>query len=215
MSVGCLIITDGRGEYLEQMWDSLMWDGPDFDLTVLVDDSGDDEYGQWCHELIAPTVFVHHSHRRGLAGAIQSGWNALGDVDYILHLEEDFTFPEPIPVDRMIRALNADPHLAQVCLKRNPALTPVEQSFGGFMNVNPEHYTNAIVDGVRVVYQTQCFSFNPCVYPSWVRDFGAGVESQVTDRLLASGHRFAYYGHAEDDPRCIHIGDRRSNGWKP
>jgi glycosyltransferase involved in cell wall biosynthesis len=210
--LGCLIITDGRGEYLEQMWNSLQWDGPDFDVTVLVDDSGDDEYGQWCHELIAPTVFVHHSHRRGLAGAIASGWNALGDVDYIVHLEEDFTFPEPIPVDRMVNLLISDRQLAQVCLKRQP-WSPIECALGGFMAVHPEHYTNATVNGVRCVYQSQCFSFNPCVYPGWVRNFGADIEAPLTDRLLAAGHRFAYYGHTEDEPRCVHIGEKRSVAW--
>lgn len=210
--VGCLIITDGRGEYLEQMWGSLQWDGPDFTHTVLVDDSGDDEYGQWCRELIRPDVFVHHNNRRGLAAAIQSGWNALGDVDYVLHLEEDFTFPEPIPVDRMMRLLDHEPDLAQVCLKRQP-WSPIEVTMGGFMELHPNDYQNHICEGVRYVSHTRCFSFNPCLYPGWIRSFRADLEAPLTQVMLQGKLRFAYYGHTEDDPRCIHIGEKRSAGW--
>ena len=214
--IGCLIITDGRGEYLEQMWGSLQWDGPDLFPTVLVDDSGDDEYGRFAHELIGPDIFVHHSHRRGLAGAIQSGWNALGDVDYILHLEEDFTFPDPIPLVDMLNLLHQDPNLAQVCLKRNAALTPVEQTFGGFIEANPDLYTeHDNPTGPPVTLHHECFSFNPCLYPAWVRDGGAGVEADVTKRLTDGFYHFGIYGRKFDPPRCVHIGDRRSNGWKP
>lgn len=214
--VGCLIITDGRGEYLEKMWASLKWDGPDFAATVLVDDSGDSEYGLWCIDLIKPTVFVHHAHRRGLAGAIASGWYALQqlDVDYVLHLEEDFTFPEAIPLADMLTAFDTTyegrrGNLAQVALKRQP-WSPEEIAAGGFMDLHPDRYSPV---ANRWTVQQTLFTFNPCLYPAWVMNYGPGLEADLTERLLADDHWFAYYGIPADPARCIHIGYHRSPAW--
>lgn len=207
MRVGLLIITDGRGEYLEQMnasIGSLM----DINRVVVVDDSGDPEYAEWANNLIAPDLLVSHPKRMGLAQSIQTGWDNLTDVDYVLHVEEDFTFPQPIPLDKMIAFLEEDPRLAQVCLKRQP-WSPEEVAFGGFMEAHPENYHDQ--DGI--VLQTQCFSFNPCVYPARIMEFGAGLEADLTTRLLAAGYYFGYYGRTVDPPRCFHIGARRSPSW--
>ncbi len=206
MTVTKLIITDGRWDYLKRTVDSAATNVRyPFDDAVIVNDSGlAFPFDDWNAYRI-----INNPHRLGLAGAIQAGWDVC-DTDYIFHLEDDFLFNQPVDLTDLIGLLEDDPLLAQVCFKRNAAPVPWEQMFGGFIEANPDRYD----DSPGYTVHRECFSFNPCVYPRRITDGGAGLESDVTERLLAAGYHFGIWGKKFDDPIVHHIGDVRSHGWK-
>lgn len=206
MNVTLLVITDGRWDYLRRTLVSAArhLEYPFADL-ILVDDSGHAEGP-------APDGFriVKNPERLGLAGAIQAGWDALApDTDCVFHLEDDFTFPQSVPVADMIDRLWHNADLAQVALLRQP-WSAAEHAAGSIYATDPAAYQEAF----GLVWQSKLFTFNPCVYPAIVTHDGAGLEADITDRLVADGYQFAYYGGLGDPPRCIHIGNRRSEGYK-
>lgn len=186
--VALMVVTDGRWDYLADTMRS---------------------FEQQCDFPFAETHIVYDNPRRGLAGNIQRGWDRLGhDIEYVFHLEDDFTFPQRVPIREMISALRAYPSLAQVALKRQP-WSPEEQMVGNMLLRIPtlEQYDNLCV-------HSNLFTFNPCLYPREITRYGAGLEAEVTQKLLADGWQFAYYGGKHDPPRCIHIGHRRSEGYR-
>ena len=202
-----MVITDGRWDYLQRTLESaaVALDWP-WHQKILVDDSGE-ELG------FSPDgfKFVKNLPRRGLAGAIQSGWDALNkDIDYVFHLEDDFIFPDVVDIELMIELLEYEPELAQVALLRQP-WSPEEQQAGGIYSIEPERFKQKY----GFVQQSHLFTFNPCLYPIGVaRDYRAGLEAELTANLLADDWRFGYLGELGDDPKTIHIGIRRSRNYQ-
>ena len=202
-----MVITDGRWDYLQRTLESaaVALDWP-WHQKILVDDSGE-ELG------FSPDgfKFVKNLPRRGLAGAIQSGWDALNkDIDYVFHLEDDFIFPDVVDIELMIELLEYETDLAQVALLRQP-WSPEEQQAGGIYSIEPERFKQKY----GFVQQSHLFTFNPCLYPIGVaRDYRAGLEAELTANLLADDWRFGYLGELGDDPKTIHIGIRRSRNYQ-
>jgi hypothetical protein len=210
MKVALIVITDGRWDYLQQTLDSAFAAlNYDFSQRLIVDDSGVKSFTPE----VEGFVTVKNSQRLGLAKAIQTAWDHLDPAtDYVFHLEDDFIFPQPVDVEHMIALLKDtfdEDKLAQMALMRQP-WSPEEHAAGSIYNMHPESYT--IHD--EYFSHSRLFTFNPCVYPMEVTAYGAGLESEVTERLLADGWRFAYYGHPDDPPKTLHIGVRRSQGYK-
>lgn len=217
MNVALVVITDGRGEYLERCLPTL----PALQHSILIDDSGDEEYGKWCDMLDFDQI-VHHSRRCGLAASVKTAWSTVSrstDAEHIFHVEEDFTFPQPPPVDEMADLLNGDPWLAQVVLKRQ-AWSPEEMAAGGIIELHPDDYLEAAIPpgctGPGFMLHRRIFSFNPCLYPVSITYGGnpGDLEADVTKRLVADGYHFGMFGARNDPPRCTHIGARRSAAWK-
>jgi len=202
-----MVITDGRWDYLQRTLESaaVALDWPWYQ-KILVDDSGEEKG-------FSPDgfEFVKNTPRRGLAGAIQSGWDALDkDIDYVFHLEDDFIFPDVVDIELMIEILEYEPELAQVALLRQP-WSPEEQQAGGIYSIEPERFKQKY----GFVQQSHLFTFNPCLYPIGVaRDYRAGLEAELTANLLADDWRFGYLGELGDDPKTIHIGIRRSRNYQ-
>lgn len=78
----------------------------------------------------------------------------------------------------------------------------------------------AVIQGAGPAFhwreQSHLFSFNPCLYHSSVATVG-GTEREVTDRLLADGRSFAFWGAQGDAPRVRHVGvsgGMGSPGWR-
>ena len=202
-----MVITDGRWDYLQRTLESaaVALDWP-WHQKILVDDSGEEK--GFCPDGFE---FVKNLPRRGLAGAIQSGWDALDkDIDYVFHLEDDFIFPDVVDLELMIEILEYEPELAQVALLRQP-WSPEEQQAGAIYSINPERFKQKY----GFVQQSHLFTFNPCLYPIGVaRDYRAGLEAELTANLLADDWRFGYLGELGDDPKTIHIGIRRSRNYQ-
>ena len=221
MNVALVVVTDGRGEYLQRCWASLyeMCEYP-FSDVIFVDDSGDPAYGEWLMNTFPPSLLISHPYRQGLVSSVADAWRAIEhdtEADYVFHVEEDFTFCGPTPIAEMVDLLKADPWLAQVVLKRQP-WSPEEMAAGGIIEMNPTEYTDhcRLTDPAHPFWVThrRLFSLNPCVYPVGITFGGAdGAERGITDRLLADGYHFGIYGGRHDPPRCLHIGARRSLAW--
>ncbi len=209
-----LLITDGRQRFLKQTLASAHNYLPYFDYMVAVDDSLDDAFGKWLDNQFDGAV-IHHGTKGGLSGAVDTGWEYLRNAgaDWVFHLEDDFVFQEPVPVEHMI-GLCEDHSLGQMCLVRQP-ISPVEVSLGSML----EAHRGQPAPKCGYMAQDWLFSLNPCVYPRWVMAHGwpaAGGEREFTDDLLADnpGLQFGYYGSPNDPPRCWHIGMERSPTWK-
>ncbi len=155
------------------------------------------------------------AHQLGLAGAVRQAWEwALGkNADYLFHVEEDFTFNEPLNLERLRWILELHPELAQIVLKRQAAPTnPDELRCGGIIETDPDAY----IDRVNWLEHSKIFSLNPCLIPRKILELGwpDGNESDFTATCLALGYRFAIYGKRDDPPRVHHHGVR-SAAWRP
>lgn len=192
MTVCLLLISDGRDEYLERTIASAQEMLPTFDQLVTIDDS---------------------AHELGFAGAIQAGWREVA-TDYVLHLEQDFTFNAPVPVGRMVRLLERHPHLAQVALKRQP-WNAAERAAGGIVELHPDDFVERYDDGAVWTEHRRFFTTNPSVYPSRLCELGwpqiHESEGIFTHRLLENPDlRFAFWGGKFDAPLVTHIGETRA-----
>ncbi len=195
MNVALCIVSDRGDRYLPKCLlaaaKNLRWD---FSDSILINDS---------------------EHRLGLAGAVQAAWDRSSTADYILHLEEDFVLTEPVDIEAMLTVLEAEPHLAQLVLKRQP-WNPEETAAGGIIEQHPSDYNDRVTRGWHWVEHSRVFSLNPCLVPRRVLDLGwpNGNEAEFTHRCIANGYRFGFWGRRTDSPRCQHIGVERGNGWK-
>ena len=208
--IALLVITDGRSDYLEQTLVSAEENlVGSISTRILVDDSGSKNNSRegW--------INVQHDERRGFCAAINSGWKtaAATDVDFLFHLEEDFTFNEPIYLESMAAVLTEQPHLAHITLKRQP--------------VNSTEITNGIMGGFEGsvgctdgaytwTEHTNWYSTNPALVPrrTFERTFPDSSEVGFGAELFADGQKVAFWGKSTDQPRVTHIGRHRSDGWK-
>lgn len=195
MTVALVVISDGRHAFRRRTLASVAEMLPEFDQTVAIDD---------------------RAHELGFAGAIKGAWEQV-QTDWVFHLEADFTFNEPVPVDAMIRLLERRPHLAQVALKRQP-WNEAEIAAGGLVELAPDDYTERRDDEAVWTEHRRFFTTNPSVYSRALTSLGwpqaAESEGLFTHQLLALGHTFAYWGGKFDAPRVTHIGEHRARGWR-
>ena len=117
MNIALMVITDGRWDYLQQTLESAAQclDYP-FSQRLLVDDSGE-SVG------FVPDGFdiIRNLPRKGLAGAIQTGWDHLNDdIDFVFHLEDDFVFPDEVDIELMVEILEYEPELARLLCFASP-----------------------------------------------------------------------------------------------
>lgn len=163
------------------------------------------------------TVIDDRDHRLGMSGAVNAAWDwaRSKNLDYLIHVEEDFRFVAPFNPDEAIAVLNADPRLAQVVLKRQP-WSPEEHRAGGIIECHPDDYTDHKDGDLRWVSHQRIFSLNPCVIPRHILEmsYPAGNEAEMTDLLVALGYRFAFLGERSDPHRVEHVGYERGIGWR-
>lgn len=204
--VALMVITDGRWDYLKHTLESAFeWLDWPFEQCVLVDDSAEGRRMD-----IPGWQIIQNPERKGLAGAIGVGWEALNDdIEFVFHLEDDFVFADLIDVGMMIHQLENRHDLAQIALMRQP-WSPEEHAAGGIFNLYRDDFTQ---EGSLVVHR-RLFTFNPCLYPRWVTRYRPDLEAGLTEQLLADDKVFAYFGALDDNPRCTHIGVRRTRAWK-
>lgn len=218
--IAAVFVTDGRGEYLEQTVASLELE--QFDCRIVVDDSGDSEYGTWVDGLLDPDVAVHHEKRCGLAAAVQSGWKAATDAgaEFVFHVEEDWRFLTDPPIDRMRDLLARRPTLAQIVLKRK--FSPREEAYHGPFTLDAPEYVERFVATSFLTFQpptvgSHVFSLNPSLIPRQVFSEGWPDENEagMTERCIARGWHLAYWGRKSGPYMVEHLGEQRSPQWIP
>jgi glycosyltransferase involved in cell wall biosynthesis len=216
VTTAILIFTDGRKDYLEETIASLRqaWGDQPVDEVVIINDSSSAKYQYWLRQEYPGDRQIHHQGRRGFAGAIQSGWDAVIGHDWIFHLEDDFIFNEPLNLEGMKTVLRERPDIVQMALKRQP-WNDLEREAGGFMERFPSAYTNEITDGYRWCWQQIFFTTNPSLYRGSLMERGWPQESESEGkfglRLMKANPdvKFGFWGHKADPPRVHHIGAER------
>lgn len=221
-----LIFTDGRKDFFSSTFQSLQENvsANNIGHKIIIDDASDSDYGLWLDTNYGSEVdrIVHHQARLGFGETIRDTWlklnSLIGTYDYIFHLEDDFIFNRPINLDDLIQILEKNPHMAQVCLLRQP-WNQDEINAGGIWQQWPENFTEKSVDGsgekIYYLSHRQWFSTNPSVYPKWVADLGwpEGLNSEErfwTEKLLPRGTlSCSYFGSKADPPAVNHIGSGR------
>ena len=227
MNIACVVIDDGRVNYLRQCVESIQRYVPEslVEAQILIEDEADPIY----HAVLRNNFpqfdrQVHHETRRGLAGAVKSAWETAleYDVDYVLHMEGDFVLIEYVQIGAMCQLLSQRPYLAQLVLKRPPDPgNSVEVAAGGIVECAPDQYRECEDLDLNVAWteHARIFSFNPCLIARSAiecaltegTDF---LEAGVTTTLLQNGFTFAFWGGKFDPPKCDHVGLRRSSGYR-
>lgn len=237
MTVALLIITDKDRDRscLDRTLRSLSgsWRGPEPDSITVVDDSGNPGYARWLGKRFGTwdnTRVVSHDVRQGFAAAIASGWEAVAGAQWVVHVEDDFLFEGPFPVQDIIRLLTLRPHLAQMSMLRQ-AVNPDEVAAGGLVEAHPGEFADCELlvgphtETLRWMEQRLYFTTNPSVYPGSLVHLGWPQEPRseglFTHRLLDQGFgdtagpdvRFGVWGASADAPRVHHIGERQGTGY--
>jgi hypothetical protein len=163
--------------------------------------------------------------RQGFGGAINSAWDHISpyDVDYIFHLEDDFTFRRPVPLVDMAALLEAKPNLYQIALRRQ-AWNDEEKRAGGVIERWPDQFhQETFVDFVGVsqgwISHRMFYTTNPSLVPRRVFE-----NERLPNVKDAEGHffqgiikkdphaQFGYWGYKTDGPWVEHIGTQRTQG---
>lgn len=205
-SVDLVVTTDGRIEYLQEAVKSLGTVEYPWARRILVNDAAQPvRLRGWDS--------VDTGGRQGLAAAVRAGW-AAATADFVFHFEDDFVLAEPVDITAMVRILTEQTHLVELSLMRQP-WSPLEKNCG------------AVVAAAGRQHFRQCegwfehrryFTLNPSLIPR--RTYRTGWpptnEKGMAERLFADPTVAAgYLGDIDDPPRVLHIGLRRSQGWKP
>lgn len=213
-----MVITDGRGDCLDRMVDSVstytMW--PLMFDRHLINDSLEPGYADYLDRRYRSEFVVHHvaleaGAKQGFGGAIQAGWSRIeGHGGFVFHLEDDFTFTRTVPLLAMCDVLAANEDLAQVCLVRQP-WNDDERAAGGIVAQHPGDYRIERDGEHSWLRHRRCFSTNPCLYRADIMakgwPDGPHSEGVFTHRLLAEGYDFAYWGDGSE--WVHHIGTDR------
>jgi hypothetical protein len=218
-----LVMSDGRGDYLEQTIPSFeeMVSGT-ITRRVIHDDSGNSEYHRWLINAFPEYEVVVTGKRRGYSGAVQSAWAALkNDTNrFTFHLEDDFLFNRPVDLDELAEFLAEKEWLAQVSLRRGPWGREVV----GFVEDNPGWYVERSDRRYRWLESRYVYTMTPHLYRSELRAVGwpdgDGGETNWTAKLLQTGLpwgvppdrvQFGCWGGIKDGARAVtHIGYRRN-----
>jgi len=152
-------------------------------------------------------------HELGFAGAIQRGWDQIR-TDWVFHVEADFVFKAPVPLDRMVSVMKRKPYLAQIALKRQ-AWNPEEIAAGGVVEADFDAFEQVIDRGDIWTEHRKFFTTNPSLYPAALCKQGwpqvEHSEGVFTHMLLgAPSVRFAYWGPKIAPPMVEHIGEIRA-----
>src|SRR6187401_328515 len=127
MTIALIVVTDGRADFLAETLAAAYEYLPPFDYRYIIDDSGNNDYAHWLrgsYSLIAGQnhgfTVEHHNTRRGLAGAVQSGFDMAlkTDCDYAFWLEDDMVFKKTPPILEACKMLDKHFELANMGFRR-------------------------------------------------------------------------------------------------
>lgn len=152
--------------------------------------------------------------KSGFAGAIIRAWGLVPqDAEFVFHLEDDFVFSNEVPISEAMQILEADDRLSQIVFKRQ-AWSEEEKDAGGIVEMWPDLYEEVETNFGFITRHKLFFSTNPSLYKRSLIDYGwpnkRGSEKVFTDKLIADGKHFAFWGKKFDPPFVTHIGNERT-----
>lgn len=221
-----LVMTDGRGEYLQATLAAFdRYVTANITARVIHDDSGDTAYRAWLAESYPGYELVTTGRQRcGFSAALASAWAHLHTQlrqEWVCHLEDDFEVTRPVDLADLAALLTRRPHLAQMALRRQAWGTEV--TYGGFVEAAPSWYT-ACTDGQADWIETvRNWTCNPSLYSRALTGIGwplgDGSENLITSMLRKDGLpwampgprvRFGFWGSLTSGRDWVHhIGQRR------
>ena len=222
--IACCVITDGRRDCIERTIASVesMTTGIDPAMKFIYDDSASPMHREFLRQQFEPLGYkiTNGLFRQGFAGAVRAGWDILrgSSAEWLTWLEDDFVFNEPIDWVELTVPLVLDERIAQMSLKRQ-AWSPEEIAAGGFVELNPDAYSEARHSDLVWTEHTVCFSTNPSIFHRSIvenHEWPEGSESEghFTIKLRDAGYRFGIWGGKFDPPKVTHIGEtRRGKGY--
>lgn len=216
--IALLVITDGRKDCIAKTIPSAMTnlDGP-ITERWMYDDSGDAEHRAWLAEQFPQfTLIWHEDGRQGFGGAIREAWSTLlaeSAAEYVFHLEDDFVFNRPVPLEDMMEVLDENTKLAQVALRRQ-AWNDTERRAGGVVECNPGAYVERLGHDYSFLEHDLFWTTNPSLYRRTLLDHvdwpdGEQSEGRFTIALRDRGYLFGYFGQRSERPWVHHIGTER------
>lgn len=210
-----LVMTDGRDSVHEAIRSAESnLTGPISQL-VIHDDTGDPAHRESLDERY-PSAAVIGGERAGFGGAIQRAWRYVRDlpVQWVFHLEDDFTFRRPVDLTDMAAVMTANPHLRQMALRRQP-WNPSEVAAGGIVEQHPDEYDDRSDGEHHWLEHRRFWTTNPCLHrralcergwPDGPQSEGRfGVDLFASDPDAASG----YWGARDSGEWVAHIGVER------
>lgn len=219
--IALLVITDGREDYLDECVRSAEANLlGSITERVMYDDTGDDDYRADLWTRYPQFSHINGGPRQGFGGAIRTAWAHLrerSEASFVFHVEQDFTFNHEVNLDGLAATLDANPHLVQLALRRQP-WNNQERAAGGIVEQWPDAYT----DRGGWLEHRLFFTTNPCLYrrslcwTEWPE--GGNSEGHYSRQLLDHGSpetsaddlRFGFWGGRDSGEAVHHIGHQRA-----
>lgn len=216
--IALIVMTDGRRDCITQTMAALEANlvGP-ITRRIMHDDSGDPDHRDWLFNAYPNYEPWWSEQRLGFAGAYRSTWESLRFVPepLIFSIEDDMVINRPVDVAAMAAVLDANPHLVQMALRRQP-WNPVEVAAGGVVEVNPASYQEQ-TNGTDVWLEHRLFfSTNCSLYRRGLimdRDWPDGADSEGRfgiDLFQDPVVRAGYWGSWDSGEWINHIGTQRA-----
>lgn len=215
--IALLVMTDGRRDYIHKTIASAeaMLKGPiGFNVgpCIMFDDSGSEENHRWLSENFPLFTLVYKETRQGFGGAINSAWDHLKEwdynFDYVFHLEDDFTFNREIPLEAMAKALDDNPNVYQMALRRQ-AWNNEEKLAGGIIERWPDqfHQQEGFITH-RLFFTTNPSLYRRSLIDTWTYPDVKDAEGHFTLNITSSNPNavFGYWGNKTDSPWVEHLG---------
>ena len=219
MKLALVVVGDGREEYLRRTVKSIT-EHVRYPITsrIMVNDEAAPDYMNRL-ETIYPEFVIAHTNRRGMAGAVQMGFDMARSVDpeFVLWVEEDMELTATLPIARAAAVFRGRDNLAQMCFRREPVGGNEHEALHGDQLAAICGQSAFIARHDEFTTHDFIFSLNPCLIPAKILDYGwdADNEAGMTRKLLELGYVFGSWGHPGDGQSWArHIGERRGNGWK-
>lgn len=218
MKLVCVVVGDGRGEYLARTVASLNHVNHPIYARIMVNDEANPLY---CASLDVeyPEWRIHHTGRVGMAGAVQAGFSAALEYepDYVLWLEEDMLLIDDLPVGAAAAILNSpkNERIAQMVFKRLPWWgSPDEMELGDQWQAI-KRLAHFYTPNAGFATHDFIFSLNPCLIPRRILELGWDVDNErgQTNKLLNLGYVFGHWGGLDSPALVEHIGHERSQEW--
>jgi GT2 family glycosyltransferase len=220
--VVAVMTTHGRRECIEKAIGSLNENlkGLTLQRRVISDDSGDPEYHAWLR-LHFPDWELTGPPRApvGFAGNVAHAWDtALGSGQrFVFWAEDDFTYNRPVDLSAMADVLDANPHLAQMALRRQ-AWFPAEIKAGGIIEQDPDAYVDCCDGPHEWLEHRKFWTTNPSLIPRstfvehpWPTR--SHSEALFARKALIGDTRSGWWGSRVDDPWIEHFGERTGKGY--
>lgn len=210
-------MTDGRLDCIEQTITSAREHlVGQVTYKVIHDDTGDGAHRDYLRGMFPDFEVIGQPTRQGFGGAIRSAWAHLADRPerFVFHLEDDFTFNEPVPLAWMQQVLDRNPGLVQLALRRQP-WNDAERAAGGIIEQHPDDYVDCSDGTSHWLEHRRFFTTNPSAYRATLMAkgwpdgehsegrFGIGLCENPTVR-------FGFWGRRSDPPKVHHIGAERA-----